>query len=57
MMLETVRIKKDNRTGYAIINKSDFDPARHVLYDAVEEIKEPEVERKRRGRKPKNAEA
>lgn len=57
MILETVRVKKDNRLGYAIINKSDFDPARHVLYGAFEEVSEPEVERKRRGRKPKNAEA
>jgi hypothetical protein len=34
-MIETVRIVKDNgRTGYATINKSDFDPARHELFEA-----------------------
>ena len=32
-MIETVRIVKDNgRTGYATINKADFDPKRHELF-------------------------
>lgn len=33
MKIETVKIVKDNgRTGYAIINKADFDPAIHELF-------------------------
>lgn len=32
-MIETVRIVKDNgRTGFATINKADFDPKRHELF-------------------------
>lgn len=34
--METVKIVKDNHAGYAIINKSDFDPARHILYGVSE---------------------
>ena len=33
-MIETVKIVKDNHAGYAIINKADYDPARHELIDA-----------------------
>ncbi len=32
-MIETIRIVKDNgRTGFATINKADFDPKRHELF-------------------------
>lgn len=32
--IETVKIVKDNgRTGYAIINKADFDPKVHELFE------------------------
>ena len=46
-MIETVKIKKDNASGYAIINKSDFNPARHVLFDAPKE-KEPKPKKGKR---------
>lgn len=39
--IETVKIVKDNATGYAIINKSSFDPEKHELF---EEITEPRRE-------------
>lgn len=34
-MIETVRIVKANRSGYATINKSDYDPAKHELFGVV----------------------
>ena len=35
--IETIRIVKNNgRTGYAIINKADFDPKRHEAFDTPE---------------------
>jgi hypothetical protein len=30
--LETIKIVKPHAPGYAIINKSDFDPERHELF-------------------------
>jgi len=33
MRVETVRVKRDGPRGYHTINKADFDPARHQLYD------------------------
>ena len=40
--MKTVKIVKANAAGYATINESDFDPARHVLYGApVAEQPEP----------------
>jgi len=32
-MIETIKIVKDNHAGSAIINKSDFDPSKHELFD------------------------
>lgn len=34
MVIETVKIKKNHPRGYVIINKSDFDPEKHELFDA-----------------------
>lgn len=31
--LETVMVKRDGPKGYRIINRTDFDPAVHVLHD------------------------
>lgn len=47
-MMETVKVKKDNAAGYAIINKSDFDPARHALFDAPKKVPEPKPVKKAR---------
>jgi len=44
--LETVKIGQDSVRGWVIINKSDFDPIKHVLY-GVEKTESPD---KRRGR-------
>ena len=32
MILETVKVKSDNKAGYVIINKSDFDKDKHKEY-------------------------
>lgn len=34
MTIETVKIVKDHEPGYAIINKADFDPKKHEIYDS-----------------------
>jgi hypothetical protein len=53
MTIETVKVKKNSDKGYKIINKSDFDPDVHELFDAeitpAEEVDQPA----KRGRKPK----
>jgi len=53
-MIKTIRIVKANAMGYAIINESDFDPGRHVLYDAPVEV---EADKPKHWRKPKGGEA
>lgn len=41
---ETVRVKADNQYGFAIINKDDFNPEEHELYEdqPTEPVKTPE---------------
>lgn len=34
MDMETVRVVKNNRAGYATIYKADFNPDKHVLFGA-----------------------
>jgi hypothetical protein len=34
--METVKVKRDCPRGYKIINKSDFDPSIHELYESAE---------------------
>ena len=34
MLLPTVKIKRDGPRGFRIINESDFDASKHVLFDA-----------------------
>lgn len=34
MNIETVKVKRDGPKGYHIINKSDFRPGVHEVYDA-----------------------
>ena len=34
MRLETVTVKRDGMRGLRIINVSDFDPEKHVVFDA-----------------------
>ena len=42
MQVPTVKVKRDGPKGYRLINKSDFDPARHELFaPPVEEAKKP----------------
>lgn len=48
----TVRVKADNDDGYAVINESDFDPAKHEMLDGQHEP-DPIAESPRRGRPPK----
>jgi hypothetical protein len=43
-MIETIRVKKDNAKGYHIINKDNFNPSVHELFDDAH---------KKRGRKRK----
>jgi hypothetical protein len=51
-MIKTVRVKKDNgRTGYCIINESDFNPDKHELFDAP--ALDDKADAPKRGRKPK----
>lgn len=51
--IPTVKIVKGDR--YAIINESDFDPSRHVLYDpAPEPALIPQDAPAKRGRPRKN---
>lgn len=45
--LETVKIKRDTPRGFTIINKTDFDPARHELFDS--ELDTPKRSYKKRG--------
>ena len=33
MKMETVKVKTDNQDGYKIINKDDFNPNEHELFD------------------------
>lgn len=33
MKIETIKIKDDNRRGFKIINKSDFDEKAHKVYE------------------------
>ena len=42
MRLPTVKVK-DNNDGYYIINESDFDEAKHELFDQVKAEKEGSV--------------
>lgn len=35
--LETVKVKRDGPKGYRLINKSDFNPKAHDLFDAPAE--------------------
>ena len=51
MMIETVKIKLDHPRGYVIINKSDFDPKKHELFDASPVVEKEPVKRvsKKRG--------
>lgn len=37
--METVKVKRDCPRGYKIINKVDFDPSKHELYEAEKEPK------------------
>lgn len=37
MIVPTVKVKRDGPKGYRIINKSDFDPAKHELFDSKAE--------------------
>lgn len=36
--IETVKVKRDGKKGYHIINKSNFDPAIHELYGAETKV-------------------
>lgn len=57
MELETVTIVADNAKGRKIINKSDFDPARHTLFGAAPKPKPaPKATPAKRGRPKKKAE-
>lgn len=47
--MKTVKIVKANAAGYAIINETDFDPAKHTLYGVAPA--EPEPAKPRKGRK------
>lgn len=50
MGIETVKIVREGyRLGWVIINKSDFDPKKHTLYDEGEK----EEDRPKRGRPAK----
>lgn len=33
MIIETVKVVKDSERGWHIINKCDFDPEKHTLFD------------------------
>lgn len=47
-MAETVKVVRDGPRGWHLINKQDFDPSKHVLWEeAQEEGKEAEKEAKR----------
>jgi hypothetical protein len=60
----TVRVMRDGGRGVRIINRSEFDPARHVLADEEGAPAEPQQQHetaaaptqqpRRRGRPPKN---
>ena len=56
MRLETVKVKKDNRKGYAIINKSDFDPKVHQVIEEKpaqpNQPEQPKTEPKQQAKKP-----
>lgn len=51
MTIETVKIKLNHPRGYVIINKSDFDPEKHELFDAPTVVEKEPVKRvpKKRG--------
>lgn len=35
-MIPTIKVKRDGPKGYRLINASDFDPAKHELFDTAE---------------------
>lgn len=37
-MAETVKVVRDGPRGWHLINKQDFDPEKHVLWESEEEI-------------------
>jgi hypothetical protein len=48
----TIKVAADTPSGYAVINEDDFDAALHKRWPP----EEPESEKPRRGRPPKEAE-
>jgi hypothetical protein len=47
--IEIVKVKRDCPRGYKIINKSDFDPARHEMFDFSPEPEAPKRAYRKRG--------
>ena len=44
MKVETVKVvREDSEDGYEIINKSDFDPDKHEIYDGPEAVEAPDT--------------
>lgn len=46
-MAETVKVVRDGPRGWHLINKQDFDPEKHVLWEPEIAAKEAEKEAKR----------
>jgi len=42
-MAETVKVVRDGPRGWHLINKQDFDPAKHVLWEPEIAAKEAEI--------------
>lgn len=42
-MAETVKVVRDGPRGWHLINKQDFDPAKHVLWEPPAEKPAPKV--------------
>lgn len=64
-IIETVKVKRECPRGYKIINKADYDPERHELYDdetvtadapATMDVSRA-ADAPRRGRKPKGGDS
>ena len=57
-MAETVKVVREGGKGYHFINKQDFDPEKHVLYEETKEAdKEAKLAAKEAGKEAKRAAA